>query len=159
MLHNLGEGMLLVVFILFLFLGNIRGAFIVAITIPFALLFASICLDLRHISANLLSLGALDFGMVVDGAVVMVENIVRHLNRRDGPPRTTFEHIRAATLEVQRPVFYAIAIIITAYLPMFTLETCGREAVQAHGMDRCICVAGRAALLHVGCAGTGQRLL
>src|SRR5271154_5940267 len=89
-LHNLGEGMLLVVFILFLFLGNIRGAFIVAITIPFALLFASICLDLRHISANLLSLGALDFGMVVDGAVVMVENIVRHLNRRDGPPRTTF---------------------------------------------------------------------
>src|SRR5579871_811862 len=121
-LHNLGEGMLLVVVILFLFLGNIRGAFIVAITIPFALLFASICLDLRHISANLLSLGALDFGMVVDGAVVMVENIVRHLNRRDGPPKTTFEHIRAATLEVQRPVFYAIAIIITAYLPMFTLE-------------------------------------
>jgi cobalt-zinc-cadmium resistance protein CzcA len=121
-LHNLGEGMLLVVIVLFIFLGNVRGAFIVAITIPFALLFASICLDLRHISANLLSLGALDFGMVVDGAVVMVENIVRHLNRRDGQPRTPLERIRAAMLEVQRPVFYAIAIIITAYLPMFTLE-------------------------------------
>jgi hypothetical protein len=66
------------VIILFLFLGNVRGALIVALTIPFALLFASICLDLNHIPANLLSLGALDFGMVVDGAVVMIENIVRH---------------------------------------------------------------------------------
>jgi cobalt-zinc-cadmium resistance protein CzcA len=122
-LHNRAEGMILVVIILFIFLGNARGAFIVALTIPFSLLFASICLDLRHISANLLSLGALDFGMVVDGAVVMVENIVRHLNRRDESPKTQIERIRAATLEVQRPVFYAIAIIITAYLPMFTLES------------------------------------
>src|SRR6201996_864949 len=80
-LHNLSEGIILVVIILFLFLGNVRGALIVSLTIPFALLFASICLDLRHIPANLLSLGALDFGMVVDGAVVMVENIVRHLSR------------------------------------------------------------------------------
>ena len=119
-LHNLAEGMILVVIVLFIFLGNIRGAFIVAITIPFALLFASICLNLRHISANLLSLGALDFGMVVDGAVVMVENIVRHLNKPD--PRTTIERIRSATHEVQRPVFFAIAIIVTAYLPMFTLQ-------------------------------------
>ena len=82
-LHNLAEGMILVVIILFIFLGNARGALIVSFTIPFALLFASICLDLRHISANLLSLGALDFGMVVDGAVVMIENIVRHLNRQE----------------------------------------------------------------------------
>src|SRR6202167_1230089 len=74
-LHNLTEGMILVVIILFLFLGNVRGAIIVALTIPFSLLFASICLDLKHIPANLLSLGALDFGMVVDGSVVMVENI------------------------------------------------------------------------------------
>ena len=81
-LHNLTEGIVLVVIVLFLFLGNARGALIVALTIPFSLLFASICLDLRHIPANLLSLGALDFGMVVDGAVVMVENIVRHLNQR-----------------------------------------------------------------------------
>jgi cobalt-zinc-cadmium resistance protein CzcA len=121
-LHNLAEGMILVVIILFIFLGNIRGAIIVSLTIPFALLFASICLDLRHISANLLSLGALDFGMVVDGAVVMVENIVRHLNRPEEAPRTLVDRIRTAAHEVQRPVFYAIAIIITAYLPIFTLQ-------------------------------------
>jgi cobalt-zinc-cadmium resistance protein CzcA len=121
-LHNLAEGMILVVIILFIFLGNFRGAFIVSLTIPFALLFASICLNLRHISANLLSLGALDFGMVVDGAVVMVENIVRHLNRPEEAPRTLVDRIREAAHEVQRPVFYAIAIIITAYLPIFTLQ-------------------------------------
>src|SRR5262249_50395709 len=81
----------------------------------------SICLGLRHIPANLLSLGALDFGMVVDGAVVMVENIVRHLGR--GEVRTPMiERIREAAHEVQRPVFYAIAIIITAYLPIFRLQ-------------------------------------
>jgi cobalt-zinc-cadmium resistance protein CzcA len=120
-LHNLTEGMILVAIILFLFLGNARGALIVAATIPFSLLFASICLDLRHIPANLLSLGALDFGMVVDGAVVMVENIVRHLGRRNGV-KTPREQISAASHEVQRPVFFAIAIIITAYLPIFTLQ-------------------------------------
>jgi heavy metal efflux system protein len=120
-LHNLTEGMILVSIILFLFLGNVRGALIVAATIPFSLLFASICLDLRHIPANLLSLGALDFGMVVDGAVVMVENIVRHLSHQDGV-RTARERISAASHEVQRPVFFAIAIIITAYLPIFTLQ-------------------------------------
>jgi heavy metal efflux system protein len=123
-LHNLGEGIGLVVIILFLFLGNVRGAFIVALTIPFSLLFAATCLQLRHIPANLLSLGALDFGMVVDGAVVMVENIVRHLHRHHGEDdnRTVMEKIRAAAHEVQRPVFYAIGIIITAYLPIFTLQ-------------------------------------
>jgi cobalt-zinc-cadmium resistance protein CzcA len=136
--HNLTEGMILVTILLFLFLGNARAAFIVALTIPFSLLFASIWLDLSKIPANLLSLGALDFGMVVDGAVVMVENIVRHLNRRysaaassgNGTPpgRATMivkspgEAIREACHEVQRPVFYAIAIIITAYMPIFTLQ-------------------------------------
>ena len=140
-LHNMGEGMILVTIILFLFLGNVRGAFIVALTIPFALLFASILLDVSKIPANLLSLGALDFGMVVDGAVVMVENIVRHLsrgmssggtngsasngngaNRNLTIPRTPAAMIRDACHEVQRPVFYAITIIITAYLPIFTLQ-------------------------------------
>jgi heavy metal efflux system protein len=121
-LHNLAHGMILVIIILFIFLGNVRGAIIVSLTIPFSLLFAAICLDLRHVSANLLSLGALDFGMVVDGAVVMVENIVRHLNRPDEVPRPLVERIREAAHEVQRPVFYAIAIIITAYLPIFTLQ-------------------------------------
>jgi cobalt-zinc-cadmium resistance protein CzcA len=121
-LHNLTEGIILVVIILFLFLGNLRGAIIVSLTIPFALLFASICLDLRHIPANLLSLGALDFGMVVDGAVVMVENIIRHLSHGRRENMTVMEQIREASHEVQRPVFYAIAIIITAYLPIFTLQ-------------------------------------
>jgi cobalt-zinc-cadmium resistance protein CzcA len=124
-MHNLTEGMLLVSVILFLFLLNARAALIVALTIPFSLLFASIWLDLSHIPANLLSLGALDFGMVVDGAVVMVENIIRHLTHRNGNggiPKTTAEVIREACHEVQRPVFYAIAIIITAYMPIFTLQ-------------------------------------
>ncbi len=121
-LHNLGEGICLVVIILFLFLGNVRGALIVALTIPFSLLFAAICLDLKHIPANLLSLGALDFGMVVDGAVVMVENIVRHLAHKEDNGRTVQAKISEAAHEVQRPVFYAIAIIITAYLPIFTLQ-------------------------------------
>ena len=126
-LHNLGEGMILVTIILLLFLGNVRAALIVAVTIPFALLFASIFLNLSNIPANLISLGALDFGMIVDGAVVMVENIVRHLSRmRDqgpaDPKKPVAETIREACHEVQRPVFYAIAIIITAYLPIFTLQ-------------------------------------
>ncbi len=122
-MHNLTMGILLVSVILFAFLGNLRGALIVTATIPFSLLFASICLDLRHIPANLLSLGALDFGMIVDGAVVMVENIVRHLGHRgDRPSLTPMEEIAAAAHEVQRPVFYAITIIITAYLPIFTLQ-------------------------------------
>jgi cobalt-zinc-cadmium resistance protein CzcA len=120
-LRNLTEGILLVVVVLFIFLANVRGAFIVAITIPFSLLFAATCLKLKGIPANLLSLGALDFGMVVDGAVVMVENIVRHLSHNENN-KTPLERIPDATHEVQRPVFYAIAIIITAYLPIFTLQ-------------------------------------
>jgi cobalt-zinc-cadmium resistance protein CzcA len=123
-LHNLTEGIILVVIVLFLFLGNVRGATIVGLTIPFSLLFAATCLNLKDIPANLLSLGALDFGMVVDGAVVMVENIVRHLgrHRHRNDSIATLEVIRDASHEVQRPVFYAIAIIITAYLPIFTLQ-------------------------------------
>ena len=134
-MHNLAEGMVLVTIILFLFIGNARAALIVALTIPFALLFASIWLDLSHIPANLLSLGALDFGMVVDGSVVMVENIVRRIGERQrsvkeaaaqGSRPTMLrgpkEIIREAVHEVQRPVFYAIAIIITAYMPIFTLQ-------------------------------------
>lgn len=123
-LHNLTEGIVLVAVILFLFLGNIRGAIIVTLTIPFALLFASICLDLSHIPANLLSLGALDFGMIVEGAILMVENIVRLLSRKEGNGERTSvaKRISEAAHEVQRPVFYAITIIIVAYLPIFTLQ-------------------------------------
>ena len=121
-LHNLTEGIVLVVIVLFFFLGNVRGAFIVACTIPFSLLFAATCLDLKHIPANLLSLGALDFGMVVDGAVVMIENIIRHLGHTDNH-RTVAQKIQDAAHEVQRPVFFAITIIITAYLPIYTLQS------------------------------------
>jgi cobalt-zinc-cadmium resistance protein CzcA len=131
-LHNLSEGMILVTIILFLFLLDVRAALIVSLTIPFALFFASILLDLTKVPVNLLSLGALDFGMVVDGAVVMVENIVRHMSRHKNgsstsgrhamAPQTPEQMIREAAHEVQRPVFYAILIIITAYMPIFTLQ-------------------------------------
>ena len=129
-LHNLTEGILLVVLVLFFFLGNLRSALIVALTIPFSLFFASILLDLRHIPANLLSLGALDFGMIVEGAAVMVENIQRRLESWKAGHASVDETIRSAAHEVQRPVFYAIAIIITAYLPIFrSEERRGRERV------------------------------
>jgi len=121
-LRNLAEGIILVVIVLFLFLGNVRSAMIVALTIPFSLFFAAILLDVRHIPANLLSLGALDFGMIVDGCVVMVENILRRLENAEVTDPNIGDTIRAAAHEVQRPVFYAIVIIITAYLPIFTLQ-------------------------------------
>jgi cobalt-zinc-cadmium resistance protein CzcA len=121
-LHNLTEGFILVTIVLLLFLGSIRGALVVALTVPFALFFAASCLHLRGIPANLLSLGALDFGMVVDGAIVMVENIIRHIGHHD-PGAPLPDRIRAASHEVQRPVFYAILIIITAYLPIYTLQS------------------------------------
>ena len=120
-LRNLTDGVLLVTLVLFLFLGNVRSALIVTITIPFALLFAAILLDLSHIPANLLSLGALDFGMVVDGSVVMIENILRHAEYGHGK-KTFLEMIGTAAHEVQRPVFFARIIIIVSYLPIFTLQ-------------------------------------
>jgi heavy metal efflux system protein len=120
-LRNLTDGVLLVTLVLFLFLGNVRSALIVTITIPFALLFAAILLDLSHIPANLLSLGALDFGMVVDGSVVMIENILRHAEYGRGK-KTFLEMIGTAAHEVQRPVFFARIIIIISYLPIFTLQ-------------------------------------
>jgi cobalt-zinc-cadmium resistance protein CzcA len=135
--ENMFTGMCLVFLVLLFFLGNLRSALIVAVTIPLSLLFASILLDVRKIPANLLSLGALDFGMVVDGAVVMVENIFRYKEERkakwlaEGKARTDesapsnenmIELIAAASREVERPIVYAIAIIILAYLPIFTLQ-------------------------------------
>ena len=120
-LRNLTDGVLLVTVILFLFLGNVRSALIVTFTIPFALLFAAILLDLSHVPANLLSLGALDFGMVVDGSVVMVENILRHTGIGRGK-KSFIEMISTAAHEVQRPVFFARIIIIVSYLPIFTLQ-------------------------------------
>jgi cobalt-zinc-cadmium resistance protein CzcA len=139
--HNLTEGVLLVSIILFLFLGNVRGAIIVALTIPFALLFASICLDLSHIPANLLSLGALDFGMVVDGSVVMIENIVRHLSLHDDT-HTPAQKIRNAAHEVLRPVFFARGIIIASYLPIFTLQAVEGRLFKPMAWTVCFALLG-----------------
>jgi cobalt-zinc-cadmium resistance protein CzcA len=119
---NLLRGMLLVLLILGIFLFSPRSALIVAVTIPFALLFAFICLDWRHIPANLLSIGAIDFGIIVDGSVVMVENIFRELASREGQKYILKEVIRAAAHDVERPIFYAIAVIIAGYLPIYVLS-------------------------------------
>ena len=119
---NLLRGMLLVLVILGIFLFSPRSALIVAVTIPFALLFAFICLDWRHIPANLLSIGAIDFGIIVDGSVVMVENIFRELASREGQKYILKEVIRAAAHDVERPIFYAIAVIIAGYMPIYVLS-------------------------------------
>src|SRR5664280_968679 len=114
--------MLLVLVILGVFLFSVRTALIVAITIPFALMFSFICLDWRHIPANLLSIGAIDFGIIVDGAVVMVENIFRELSARHQEEHFNVRDvIRAAAHDVERPIFYAIAVIIAGYLPIYVL--------------------------------------
>jgi cobalt-zinc-cadmium resistance protein CzcA len=119
--RNLLRGMLLVLVVLGLFLFSIRTALIVAVTIPFALLFSFICLDWRHIPANLLSIGAIDFGIIVDGSVVMVENIFRELAERHGKTFNLRDVIRSAAHDVERPIFYAIAVIIAGYLPIYVL--------------------------------------
>jgi heavy metal efflux system protein len=123
--RNLLRGMLLVLLILGLFLFNVRTALIVAFTIPFALMFAFICLDWRHIPANLLSIGAIDFGILVDGAVVMVENVFRELALRNAGNNAQeynlIDVIRSAARDVERPIFYAVAVIIAGYLPIYAL--------------------------------------
>ncbi|HEY3742279.1 MAG TPA: CusA/CzcA family heavy metal efflux RND transporter [Bryobacteraceae bacterium] len=119
---NLVRGMLLVLVILGLMLFNVRTALIVAATIPFSLLFSFICLDWRHIPANLLSIGAIDFGIIVDGAVVMVENIFRELAERHGQSYNVNDVIRAAAKDVERPIFYAVAVIIAGYIPIYVLS-------------------------------------
>src|SRR5665213_2043137 len=123
--RNLLRGMLLVLLILGLFLFNVRTAIIVAFTIPFALMFAFICLDWRHIPANLLSIGAIDFGSLVDGAVVMVENVFRERafrNDANNPQEyNLIDVIRSAARDVERPIFYAVAVIIAGYLPIYAL--------------------------------------
>ena len=136
-LHNLTEGMILVVIVLFLFVGNVRAALIVSLTIPFALLFAATCLNIAHIPANLLSLGALDFGMVVDGAVVMVENIVRQsepspaILRRAGGGGDPRGRPRSAAARLLRHRHHHHRLC--AHLHAAARR---RPPVQAHGLDR-----------------------
>lgn len=119
---NLLRGILLVIVVLIFFLFDLRSGLIVAATIPLALLFAFICLDLRHIPANLLSIGAIDFGILADGAVVMVENIHRQLALRHGTQYSVREVIAAAASEVDRPIVYAVAVIVAGFLPIYVLS-------------------------------------
>ncbi len=141
--------------ILFLFLGNFRGAFIVALTIPFSLLFAAICLSLAKIPANLLSLGALDFGMVVEGAVVMVENIIRYLSRR-GMRRSRGKHWRPFAKQRTKCSGRCFTPSASSYGIRADLYPAarGRPPVQAHGLDGVLRSAGFAPFLDAHCART-----
>ena len=121
-LQNLIEGAALVVILLTVFLYNLRAALIVALTIPLSLLFAFIFMDLRGIPANLLSLGAIDFGIIVDGAVIMTENIVRHLSERRPTGHRVLREVQHAAEEVARPLTFAVLIIMTVYVPILTFQ-------------------------------------
>ena len=121
-MDNLLRGIVLVVIILVFFLFDLRTGLIVSTTIPLALLFAFICLDLRNIPANLLSIGAIDFGILVDGAVVMVENIYRQLAERHGTNYSIKDVIVGAASEVDRPIVYAVAVIVAGFLPIYVLS-------------------------------------
>ncbi|MDE3171999.1 MAG: efflux RND transporter permease subunit, partial [Gemmatimonadota bacterium] len=119
---NLLRGIVLVVVILIFFLYNVRSGLIAALAIPGSLLFAFIVLDLRNIPANLLSIGAIDFGILVDGAVFMVENIYRQLAERHGTSYSIREVISLAAAEVDRPIVYSIAVIVAGFLPIYVLS-------------------------------------
>ena len=119
--HNLVVGMALVLIVLMFFLGNVRAAVIVALTIPLALLFSFIFLHLRGVAANLLSIGAIDFGIIIDGTLVMVENIFRELGAHEGQEYNVQEVLLAAARDVDRPIFYSVAVIIAGYIPIYAL--------------------------------------
>ena len=119
--NNLLRGMLLVIVVLVFFLYDVRAGLIVAVTIPLSLMFAFACLDLQNASANLLSIGAIDFGILVDAAVIMVENIYRRLAESDDRPDGMFDIIRDAAAEVDRPLFYSVVVIVVSFLPIYVL--------------------------------------
>jgi heavy metal efflux system protein len=119
--HNMLVGMTLVLIVLIFFLVSFRAAIIVALTIPLSLLFAFILLHGRGVPANLLSIGAIDFGIIIDGTVVMMENIYRELAARHGQEYKLSEVILAAARDVDRPIFYSVAVILAGYLPIYAL--------------------------------------
>lgn len=119
---NLLRGMVLVLIVLVFFLVSLRAAVIVALTIPLGLLFSFILLHWEGIPANLLSIGAIDFGIIIDGTVVMMENIYRELSERQGQNYNLQEVIIAAARDVDRPIFYSVAVIIAGYLPIYALS-------------------------------------
>ncbi|AGA31281.1 efflux RND transporter permease subunit [Singulisphaera acidiphila] len=121
-IHNLVVGVVLVVGILFVFLGNLTSAAIVALMIPLALLFAVTVLYAQGKSANLLSIGAVDFGIIVDSSVIIVENVYRHLSEPEtGPPRPLIERIAEASHEIERALFFSTTIIVCAFIPLFSM--------------------------------------
>ncbi|MGH9758357.1 MAG: efflux RND transporter permease subunit, partial [Candidatus Acidiferrales bacterium] len=120
--NNLLRGMVLVLLVLLFFLVSVRAAVIVAMTIPLALLFAFIFLHARGVPANLLSIGAIDFGIIIDGTLVMVENVFRELGLREGQQYDLHEVILAAARDVDRPIFYSVAVIIAGYIPIYALS-------------------------------------
>ncbi len=119
--NNLLRGMILVLIVLIFFLVSFRAAVVVALTIPVALLFSFIFLHARGVAANLLSIGAIDFGIIIDGTLVMVENIFRELGLREGTQYDLQEVILAAAKDVDRPIFYSVAVIIAGYIPIYAL--------------------------------------
>jgi len=130
--NNLVRGMILVLVVLIFFLVSFRAAIIVALTIPLSLLFAFIALHAHDGAANLLSIGAIDFGIIIDGTVVMVENIYRELALRSGQTYKVNEVILAAAKDVDRPIFYSVAVILAGYLPIYALS--GPSAKLFHPM-------------------------
>jgi heavy metal efflux system protein len=141
--NNLLEGGALVIAVLFLFLGNVKAALIVASVIPLSMLVGFIGMRSFGVSANLMSLGAIDFGMIVDGAVVMMENAARRVERADGEaplePGDALERVRQAAHEVARPITFAVAIIIAVYMPIVFLE--GLEGRMFRPMAITVCSA------------------
>ena len=141
--HTLIEGFVIVILVLIFFLGSPRAALLTAITIPLSLLFAFICMHFSGVPANLLSLGALDFGIIVDGTLVMVEHIVRNLaQRKPEPGDGVMDVIRDSALEVERPIFFSLLILIAAYLPLFTLERVERRLFTPMAFTVCSALIG-----------------
>ena len=143
--RNLAEGGLLVVLVLFLFLRNIRASLIVASVIPLSLLCAFMAMKRFGISANLMSLGALDFGLLVDASVVMVENFIRRLEHGSAPAEDRRALFRAAATEVGRPIVFGVCIIVAVYVPIFSLQ--GLEGRMFTPMAFTVCVAVLGSLL------------
>ncbi|HYC23343.1 MAG TPA: CusA/CzcA family heavy metal efflux RND transporter [Candidatus Bathyarchaeia archaeon] len=140
--HNLIAGATLVCLILVLFLGDLRSALIVAATIPLSLFFAFGVMDLRGVSANLLSIGAIDFGIIVDGAVVMVENVYRHLAGRRSGDTGLLATVQAAAQEVGAPIFSSVLIIMTVYLPILFFQRVEGKMFRPMALTICFALAG-----------------
>jgi cobalt-zinc-cadmium resistance protein CzcA len=142
---NLLRGMVLVLIVLIFFLVSFRAAVIVAMTIPLALLFSFIFLHAHDVAANLLSIGAIDFGIIIDGTLVMVENVYRELGLREGQSYDLHEVILAAAKDVDRPIFYSVAVIIAGYIPIYALS--GPSGKLFHPMADTMSVALVGALI------------